>query len=75
MLFFNLLFDHLVRNFGRTLGFSLFGFFFSSALLLPCCYLGLIMPKTALIEVATSTAWMMAASMVLTVLRGEEEEE
>jgi hypothetical protein len=74
-IFFNLLFDHLVRHFGRTGGFAAFGFFFSAALLLPCCYLGLISGKAALIEVLVASVWMAAASMVLLVLRGGEEEE
>jgi hypothetical protein len=74
-IFFSLLLDHLIRHFGRTAGFGLFGFFFSSALLLPCCYLELITPKAALIEVIVASVWMIAASLVLMVLRGEEEEE
>ncbi len=74
-IFFNLLFDHLVRHFGRVGGFAAFGFFFGSAFLLPCCYLGLIAPKAALIEVLVASVWMAAASLVLLVLRGEEEEE
>jgi len=74
-IFFHLLFDHLVRHFGRIGGFAAFGFFFSAAFLLPCCYLGLISGKAALIEVLVASVWMAAASMVLLVLRGEEEEE
>ncbi|WP_138223306.1 hypothetical protein [Nibricoccus aquaticus] len=69
------MFDHLVRHFGRIGGFALFGFFFSSAFLLPCCYLELISTKAALIEVLMATVWMAAASLVLLVLRGEEGEE
>jgi hypothetical protein len=72
--FLNALLDHLIRHFGRIAGFALFGFLFSSALMLPCSYLGLISPHAALTEVATSTAWMAAASLVLTVLTGQEEE-
>ena len=44
-------------------------------LLLPCSYLGLISPRNALIEAATSTAWMAAAGMLLLVLSGGAEEE
>ena len=71
----NAFLDHLIRHFGRIGGFALFGFFFSSALLLPCSYLGLISPRNALIEAATSTAWMAAASLILMLFsqsRGEE---
>jgi hypothetical protein len=71
----NALLDHLIRHFGRVGGFALFGFLASSAFLLPCSYLGFISSKNALIEAATATAWMAAASMVLMLLsssRGEE---
>jgi hypothetical protein len=73
--FLNALLDHLVRHFGRVGGFALFGFFFSSVLLLPCSYLGLISPRNALIEAATAAAWMAAASMILLLLAGDREEE
>jgi hypothetical protein len=73
--FFSLLLDHLVRHCGRIPGFALFGFFLSSALLLPCCYLKLISSQNALIEVASATAWMAAAGMVLLVFSGNQEEE
>jgi hypothetical protein len=71
----NALLDHLIRHFGRIPGFALFGFLFSSMLLLPCSYLGLISPRNALVEAATSTAWMAAAGMLLMVLSGGAEEE
>jgi len=72
---FNALLDHLIRHFGRIPGFALFGFLFSSLLLLPCSYLGLISPRNALIEAATATAWMAAAGMILMVISGDREEE
>jgi hypothetical protein len=71
----NFLLDHLVRHFGRLVGFALFGFLFSSVLLLPCSYLGLIAPGAALIEAASATAWMAAASLLLQVMSGGQEEE
>jgi hypothetical protein len=73
--FLNALLDHLIRHFGRVVGFALFGFLFSSVLLLPCSYLGLISPRNALIEAASASAWMAAASMILLVLSGGQEEE
>lgn len=71
----NIFLDHLVRHFGRVPGFGLFGFLASSLFLLPCSYLGLISSKNALIEAASATAWMMAASLILMVLSGGREEE
>ena len=71
----NIILDHLVRHFGRVPGFALFGFLASSLFLLPCCYLGLISQRAALIEAATATLWMAAASLILLVLRGKESEE
>ncbi len=73
--FLNALLDHLVRHFGRVAGFALFGFFFSSVLLLPCSYLGLISPRAALIEAISAAVWMAAASILLLLLSGEQEEE
>ena len=71
----NIILDHLVRHFGRVPGFALFGFLASSLFLLPCSYLGLISHRAALIEAATATLWMAAASMILLILRGKESEE
>jgi hypothetical protein len=73
--FLNVILDHLIRHFGRVLGFGLFGFFFSSGLLLPCCYLGLIAPRSALMHAVLATVWMAAASVLLLALSGEQEEE
>ncbi len=71
----NIILDHLIRHFGRVPGFALFGFLASSVFLLPCCYLGLIAQKTALIEAVTASVWMATASLVLLILRGKESEE
>jgi hypothetical protein len=71
----NVFLDHLIRHFGRMGGFALFGFFYSSALLLPCSYLGLIAPRAALMDALLAAVWMAAASLLLLVFSGEREEE